>query len=88
MKPVQQLLNVGVAVEIDIGIRMAVARQELLDPERAGAIIRANEHDIAEPVRDQLHSAHDESAHDQLAEFAVGLHQRQQLFTIQLDHFA
>ena len=88
MKAVQQLLHVGVAVEIDVGVRMAVARQELFDAKRSSAMIRPDEHDVAEPVRDQLHPAQDEGAHDQLAEFAVGLHERQQLFTIQLDHFA
>ena len=88
VKPVQQLLDVGVAVEIDVGVRMAVARQELLDAQRAGAMSRPNEHDIAEPVRDQLHPAQDEGPHDDLAELAVGLHERQQLFAIQLDHFA
>ena len=67
---------------------MAVARQELFDAKRSRAMIRPNEHDIAEPVRNQLHPAQDEGPHDQLAELAVGLHERQQLFTIQLDHFA
>src|SRR6266545_2037520 len=67
---------------------MAVARQELFDAERSSAMIRPDEHDISEPVRDQLDPAQDKSPHDQLAELAVGLHERQQLFTIQLDHFA
>ncbi len=67
---------------------MAVARQELLDAQRAGAMIRADEHDVAEPVRDQLHAAQDEGAHEDLAQLAVGLHERQQLLAVQLDHLA
>ena len=63
---------------------MAVARQELLDAQRAGAMTRADEHDVAEPVRDQLHPAQDEGAHEDLAQLAVGLHQRQQVLAIQL----
>ena len=55
---------------------MAIACQEFFDAERSGAMIRADEHGIAEPVRDQLHSANNEGAHDQLAELAIGLHQR------------
>lgn len=39
---------------------MAVARQKLFDAERSRAMIRPDEHDIAEPVRDQLHPASDE----------------------------
>src|SRR6266568_393355 len=67
---------------------MTVARQELFDAECSSAMIRAEKHDISESTRNQLHPAQDEGPHDQLAEFAVGLHERQQLFTIQLDHFA
>ena len=66
---------------------MAVARQELLDAQRSRAMVRADEHDVAEAVRDQLHPAQDEGAHDDLAQLAVGLHQRQQVLAIQLDHF-
>ena len=67
---------------------MAVAREELPDPQRAGGVIRADEHDVAEPARDQLDAAQDERAHQDLAELGVGLHERQQLVAIELDHFA
>src|SRR3954454_8512884 len=67
---------------------MAVARQELLHPERRRAMHRANEHDIADAARDQLDATEDECAHEKLAELAVGLHQRQQLLARQLDHLA
>ena len=46
------------------------------------------QHDISQPVRNQLHAAEDERPHDDLAELAVGLHERQQAFAIELDHFA
>ena len=49
---------------------------------------RPDEHDVAEPVRDQLHAAQDERPHEDLAELGVGLHERQQALAIQLDHFA
>ena len=39
-------------------------------------------------MRDQLHSANNEGPHDELAELAVGLHERQQMFAIDFDHFA
>ena len=67
---------------------MTVSRQELFNAERSGAMVRTDQHDISEPMRDQLHSAQNEGPHDELAEFAVGLHERQQVFAIQLDHFA
>ena len=88
LKPIEQILNVGIVVEIDVGVRMAVARQKFLDAKRPGTMVRADKHDIAEPVRDQFHPAQDEGPHDDLAELAVGLHERQQVFAVEFDHFA
>ena len=51
-------------------------------------MIGPDQHHIAEAVRDQFHPAQDVGTHDDLAQLAVGLHQRQQLFAVQLDHFA
>jgi hypothetical protein len=76
VKLVQQLLDARVAVEIDVGVRMAVARQELPHAERSRAVIRAEEDDVSDPVSDQLHPAKDEGPHDDLAKLAVGLHER------------
>ena len=88
MKPVEQLLRLGVVIEIDVVVRMSVARQKLLDPQRAGAMRRADEHDVAEAARDQLDAAQDERPHQDLAQLGVGLDERQQLLAIELDDFA
>jgi hypothetical protein len=85
---VQQILDAAVPLEVDVRVRMAVASQELLDAERSGAMAGSDEHDVSEPVRDQLQATKDESPHQDLAELGVGLHERQQVFAIQLDHFA
>ena len=39
VKAIEQLLCVRLAIEIDEGMRMAVASQKLLGPTRAGAIL-------------------------------------------------
>ena len=88
VEPIEQRLDVRIAIEIDVGVRVAVARQELLDAQRARRVRRSDEHDVAEAARDQLHPAQDEGAHQDLAELGVGLHERQQLVAIQLDHLA
>src|SRR5262245_36819385 len=67
---------------------MAVSRQKLFNAERSSAMIRANQHDIAEPVRDQFYSAKNERSHDQFAELVVGLHEGQQAFATEFDYFA
>jgi hypothetical protein len=51
-------------------------------------MIRSYKHNVSEPVRDQFHSANDERPHDELAEFAIGLYERQQVFAIHFDCFA
>ena len=88
MKPIEQLLRVGVAIEIDVGVRMAVAGQKLLHPQRAGAMRRADEDDIPEATRNQLDPAEDERPHEDLAQLGVGLHEGEQLLAIELDHLA
>ena len=88
VKLVQQTLNIGVTVKIDIGVWMAVARQEFFNAECTRAMIRPDDDDISEPLRNQLDSADNECPHDDLANLAVGLHQGHQVFAIQLDHFA
>ena len=87
VKAIEELLHPGVAIEIDVGIGMTVPGQELLDPQRAGAMVRADEDDVAEAAGDELAAAQDEGAHQDLAELAVGLHQRQQPLALDLDHF-
>jgi hypothetical protein len=67
---------------------MAVAGQELADAERSRTVIRADDDDVAEAVGDELHPAQDERPQDDLAELAVGLHERQQALAIQLDDLA
>ena len=85
MKAIQQLLDIIVAFEIDVGVGVAVAGQELLDAQRAGGMHRPDEDDVAESLRDQLGAAQEERPHQDLAELGVGLHQREQVGAGQLD---
>ncbi len=88
MEPVEDILDIGVLVEIDRRERVAVAGQELLDPERLGRVARADENDIAEAVRDHLDSPEDERAHHDLTQLAVRLHELEQMVAFDLDHLA
>ena len=49
---------------------------------------RSDEHHVAETAGDQLDTAQDERAHDDVADLGVGLDERQQAAVIQLDHLA
>ena len=47
MKVIEQVLHVGIALQIDIRVRVSVACQEFLDAKRIGGMIRAYECCIA-----------------------------------------
>ena len=75
VEAIEHLLGVGVAIEIDVGERVAVAREEFLHPQRAGAVRRAEHDNVAEAVGDQLDAPEDEGAHEDLAQLGVGLNE-------------
>jgi hypothetical protein len=54
-------------------VRIAVARQEALDPERVAAVRRADQHDAGLGVLHQPYPAQDEGSHDDLANVRLGL---------------
>ena len=88
MKAVEEFLRVRVAIEVDVMKRVAIARQELLDAQRACAMRRANQDDVAVATCDELHAAEDEGPHEYVAQLGIGLDQAEQLFAIHLDHLA
>src|SRR5262245_56519589 len=50
-------------------------------------MIRSQQHDVCEFLSDQLHAPKNESSHENFAQFAVGLYERQQLFTLDFYEF-
>jgi hypothetical protein len=49
---------------------------------------RPDEHDVAEPLRNQLHPTEEEGPQEDLAQLAVGLHEREHVFALDLEHCA
>ena len=88
VEAIEQLLDAGVVVEVDIRMGVAVPGEELLDAQGARGVTRAHEHHVAQAVRDQLHPAKDERAHEDVAQLAVGLHEGEELLALELDHLA
>ena len=77
-----------VRIQIDVGIWIAVARQKFFDSKSPGGVVRTDKHDVSNMLLDQLRPTQDEGAHQDFAQLAVGLHNRQQGFATQLDHLA
>ena len=88
MKLLEHLLRFGVAIEVDVVERLAVAGQELPHPERAGTMRRAKQDEVAHLARDELAAAEHERPHQDGAQLSVGLHEGQELLAIELDDLA
>ena len=88
MEVIEQILRLGVAIQVDVMERMAIACQELLDAQRTGAMRRANQDDIAVAAGNQLDASEDERAHEDVAQLGVRLDESEQLLAIELDHLA
>jgi len=86
MKPIEQLLRVEVAIEIDVVVRMTVTSQKLPHPQRAAAVHRANQDNIPKATRNQFDAAEDERPHEDLTQLGVGLYEIEQPLAIELDH--
>jgi hypothetical protein len=88
VKAVEQDLHVVLAIEVHVHVGMAVSGQELLDTKRSRAVIRGDEHDVSGPSRAQLHPAEDQGPHEDVAQLAVRLHERQEMLSIDFDDLA
>ena len=87
-EPIEELLRARVAIQVDVGVRMSVARQESSNPQRIRAMFRPGDDDVAEAVCDQFHSSQDEGAHQDAAEFGIALDQPPDVRMIELNDFA
>jgi hypothetical protein len=76
---VQQLLDVPLAIEIDLRVGMAVTYEEVAYPERPGAMVGTDEDDVANPAADELGPAEHERAHEHVAQLGIVLDQGQEM---------
>ena len=85
---IEDRLDARIPVEINVRVWMVISRQKLFDPERAGGMSRAEQHDVSVATGNQLHPPEDECSHENLTQLGVDLHERQQPFALDLDQFA
>jgi hypothetical protein len=52
MKAIEESLHVRVTIHVDVSVRVAVASEERLEPQRAGRVRRAKERRVAQAARD------------------------------------
>src|SRR2546430_2586244 len=88
MEAIEQLLDAGVAVQVEHRVGMPVAGEELADAERPLAMRGPQDLDIAHAAGDQFQPTQDEGAHEEGAQLTVGLDERQQVVATDLDDLA
>ena len=67
VEAIEESLHVGIPIHVDERVRVGVARKELLEPQRARRVRRADERRVAQAVCDERHSPQDERAHEDFA---------------------
>ena len=85
LEVIEQRLDLLVAVEIHVGVRVPVAREEVLDFECPREMVGADEEDVAGLAREQHGAPQQKRAHEDLAQLAVGLHHREQILPQHFD---
>jgi hypothetical protein len=73
VKAVEQSLHVRIVVDIDIDVRVGIAREEFAQPERVRRVPRPEQHHLALPGRHESHAAENEGAHHDFAQLGVDL---------------
>jgi len=87
-KPLQQLLHARVGLNVEVGVRAAVPREELADPQRVRRVTRAHQDPVTLSVRDEECASLQERAQQELAQPGIGLHQREQRLPPKGEHLA
>src|SRR4051794_8755595 len=84
----EQRAGVGIAVDVEVHVRPAVAGQEFANPQCV-ARLTGTEHDyVTEPGFQNAHAAQNEGAHEELAELGVVLHYSAKTLETHREHTA
>ena len=67
----EQVLDVGRGLDVEVGVRLAVASQEFLELQRARRVPGPDENGIAQTARDTERPAQEKDAHQDVAELHV-----------------
>src|SRR5215510_407008 len=88
MKAIQQILNIFLAIEIDVRIRLVIASQKFLDAKGVERMAGANQNQVTDSASDQLQSAKNIRAQKDVAQLTIGLDEVEQIFAFYLDQLA
>ena len=88
MKSVEQRLHLGVALDLEVGVGVAIAGEKLPQPQRVGRMARPEKHHVGVFIGYQCNPTQDERAHEQLAQLRVGLHDLPQFVGVECGYGA
>jgi hypothetical protein len=84
----EQILHIGIVLDVDVGIGMIVAGKERLQAQRVGRVIRADQHHVAEALIDEMRTAQGKRVHQELAQLRIRLHDAAQVRRTDLEQLA
>ena len=84
-KPIEHFLNLGITLEIDVGIRLVIASQKLFDAQGVKQVAGANQNDVTNFARNLFETTQDERSQKNIAEFTVGLDKGLQRLALDFD---
>src|SRR5262249_52990189 len=85
---IEQALDVRVAIDVEVRVRIAIAAEKRLEPKRAGRVLRPRQNHVARKIRHQVGPSKDECAKKQLAQLGISLDQMLQCGAIEFDQLA
>ena len=81
-------LDRRIGLDIQVGVGMTVAGEELAQPQRVARMTGSDEHGIADGVGDQIHAAQNKCVQEDLAQGGVGLHHPAQIRPVDFEQRA
>ena len=88
VEAIEEGLHARVALDVDVRVRVRVAREELLEAERPGGVRRPEEDGVALPCRDQPRAPRDEGAQKDVADLGVALDDAAERLGVEEEHVA
>ena len=74
LEAIEEHLDARVFFYVEAGVWLAIAREELANPQGRRGMARSDQDSVALVVGDQRHPAEDERAQEDLAQLGIGLH--------------
>ena len=81
-------LDFGIGLDIKIGVRLPVAREEFSETQRVARMVGSNQYRIAYGIRDEEHAPQQKGIQEYLPQRSIGLHDLTQIGAVDFEEGA